>query len=136
MTESMTRPEAIATARRMRAAGWSLQSIRTYLTGRGVVVKTNETILRWTDEQYAERIRRIKRDRERARWRARNPGFAQRHFDEQEKLRRLFDLSGAGLKPPAIAKVVRLDLGDQLTATQVRRALETGRYPRRRKEIA
>ena len=68
----MTRPQAIATARRMYAngEGWTNKEIRDYLTSHGHDVHYT-TIRAWVDEDYAkernrqrrERMRRFSRDK-------------------------------------------------------------------------
>lgn len=123
--DSATRREAV----RLRESGWTLSGIVQVLARRGIHVHES-TILYWTSEAASERRRQHDRDRmariNAARASFRWPG---RPKTEVWLLARMRVLERAGLSMAAIAKVVSIDHGLELTEHQVRYALSIDRLP-------
>lgn len=90
------------------------------------------TIHRWVNEEYRRRndqvavARRAERRAEEAGGRLRLP---QRALTPEFKLARMRLLRDIGLTDSQIARLMRLDVGDELTRSHVRHALELERYP-------
>lgn len=132
--EPLTRTQAMVTARRMWNAGegsWTIGEIRAYLTRRGQTVSW-ATVRAWVDPAYAEERRARDRVAQRQRYRQRHGvrPEALKVITEVELLERMRQLKGAELSDAAIAKVMRLDYGQELTKLQVFYALRNGRYPK------
>lgn len=132
MIDALTRPEAIETARRMYAAGWTVAEIQRYVTRRGVKASWH-AVKGWVDDDYAQRRRARERDRQRDLWRIKNGArpVAYKVITNHDKLIRLCELREAGLSPAAVATVIRLDFGDELTKNQVSYAHRVGEWPKR-----
>jgi hypothetical protein len=133
--DAATRREAIG----LRESGWTLRAIVQVLARRGIHVHES-TILYWTSETASERRRQHDRERmaqvNAARASFRWPG---RPKTEAWLLGRMRVLERAGLSMAAIAKVVSIDHGLELSEHQVRYALSINRLPsmtRRAAEIA
>lgn len=126
---TLTRPQAQVTAREMWASGaWGKTEITRYLNDRGVKVH-RITVSRWVDD-HAAAAKRAEDDRRVARRSMTRSGRLGRTDARPEfKLRRIRALDAAGLTATAIAKVMTVDFGDELSAQQVREALRLGRYP-------
>ena len=71
VSTSLTRPQAIETARRMHTAGWQITEIRAYLTKRGHRASWTQ-IKTWVDDEYRQRRLEAERVRMREKWRQRN----------------------------------------------------------------
>lgn len=113
----------------MREAGWTLRGIVQVFARRGIKVHES-TVLYWTSEAAAERKRRHDQQRKAqvnaARATYRWPGRAR---TEAWLLGRMRVLEGAGLSMAAIAKIVSIDHGLELSEHQVRYALSINRLP-------
>lgn len=129
MHPTLTRTQAMMLAADLRSGGWSLRGIQDALALNGVVIRSTETILRWTDPAYAEVKRQEKRRRERDRQRRLHPGSRWRTITDAARMDRLRDLRKVGLTPAATAKVLTLDFGVPMSRNQVSHAEKTGRYP-------
>lgn len=126
----MTRPQAVATAQRMRDGGWTAAQIRDYLAQRGHDV-TIGTVRRWADPEQARKHREDSRARShRLRAAARGGRMGREGQSAEFRDQRLRALRDAGLSMNAIAKVMTLDFPDTpLTERQVRTALTSDRPP-------
>lgn len=125
----MTRPEAMAAARKMYGTGhngWTYASIRAYLASRGVNVGW-ATVKRWANPAVAEKDRRETASRQRKIYRDRHGITTPRVLDEDGLLRRMRALEGAGLPATQIANVVRLDHGLPISRYSVDLSLREGR---------
>lgn len=114
--------QALATARRMNAGGWSYAEIARYLTARGYSI-SDTTVGRWLDRERASRELLYDRDKERWRWALQSAGrLGRRNQTDQFKHVRIHALSGAGLSVNAIIKAMGLDYPDDepLTVHRVR----------------
>lgn len=126
---TMSRTQAIETARRMYAGEWKIAQIVRYLADRGHPVRWH-TVKRWVDQDFYDRDVERRRITERARWRLMHPGSQWRVITDADKLERLRALrDDADLSLSAIARVIRLDFGDELSRDQIEHALTVGRYP-------
>jgi hypothetical protein len=130
--DSATRREAI----RLRESGWTLRGIVQVLASRGIHVHES-TVLYWTSETASERRRQHDRERmaqlNAARATFRWPG---RPKTEAWLLGRMRVLERAGLSMTAIAKVVSIDHGLELSEHQVRYALSINRLPSMTRTVA
>lgn len=134
MAPALSRPQAIATARRMHAGEWNVDQIRRYLNDRGVTANWR-TVKAWIDPEYHERVRAAERKRMRERYRRINGvrHGALRVITDVEKMARLTQLRAAGLSQSGTAIVLSLDFDDEITEHQVRHAERSGLYPAGRK---
>lgn len=145
----MTRPQAMATARRMAEGEWQVKQIQAYLGSRGHAVSW-DTVKGWSDPEWAERRRKAKRDSKRAWWREHHGsgGFRVLDADARRRLAERLatplptatpamsvDLMLAlrvddGLSYVAIAKVADRIYGQKLSAWQVRDRLNQQGVPK------
>lgn len=125
-------------ARELRGYGMTLEAIRDEIEREFGRRPSTNTVKRWTSAReraliYARTNRRRARDRANA-----NSGrlHPRAQPTSEFKLARIASLDALGLSAADIATVMTFDLGDPITRFQVRRAMETGRYPRPRKAAA
>ena len=121
----MTRPQAIATARRMVEGGWAIEHVRRYLAGHGHRVSWSQ-VKDWVDPEYRERRLERERERQRKLWRDRHGVrpenyrvFSRAEYDALLLALRLED----GLSFSAIAAVSRRILGQDVTVDVIRQRL-------------
>lgn len=115
----------------LREYGWSLRRIADFVeqdTGRR---PSCSTVLAWVDADAAKKKAALSRKRHAEIGSSRgSTGIGERA--PAWKLARMRALSELpGMSEQAIASVMSFDFGDDISRFQVRRALETGRYPKR-----
>jgi hypothetical protein len=126
----------IAEARKLADASWSAYKIAQIFNRRGIPVSEG-TVRCWIDPKYAER--RSLGNRQRMREvlakakaeRAQGGPWFHANASAEYRMQRLVALATVGLTVPKLVEVLRLDFGDVLSEHEVRRAVETGRPPRR-----
>ena len=107
--------------------GWGKREIQRYLAERGIMVSYN-TLLRWLDDSFAERVRESNRAIEARR---RQEGRVKRSQESSTPLLdRMRQLQAASLSANAIATVLGVDEGVELSPHQVRYALRVGKEPK------
>ncbi len=115
-------------ARELRDAGWAIPRIREILAKEHAVRPSNDTIARWLDPAVAERRAQAAREK---RAEVATFGWSGWHPSPSWKLGRMRALRAAGVSYAAIAKVMLVDFGDELTEEEVRYAVKRGRPPRK-----
>lgn len=113
----------------LREAGWTLRQVAAMIAEETGATPTDMTVLRWTNEKWDEREKARARERRAAQASVR-ASFAL--TSPEFKLARMRAIHDRGVSCQAIAAVMALDFGDDLTAGQVRHALAVGRYPGRK----
>ncbi len=118
----------------MAKAGWSYYGITQVLNRRGIPVRES-AVRRWVDGRIAERERLANRERRRtsavSRKIAAGGPWIRADASPKYRMARLLALAEVGVRAGQIAKVIHLDFGDVLTEHEVKRAVETGRPPRK-----
>lgn len=127
---------AVTRARELSAAGWKDVDIVRLLHQENGITVSKATVGRWVRESRAashqaavDRWASIKASR-------RTGKLGAPHARPESKLVRMRVLREAGLSHEAVAKVMRVDFGDELTRAQVENALKVGRYPERHSRAA
>lgn len=115
-------------ARELREAGWAIPRIRDILEKEHAVRPSKDTITRWLDPAVAERRAQAAREK---RAESATFGWSGWHPSPSWKLGRMRALRDAGVSYAAVAKVMSVDFGDELTEEEVRAALKLGRPPRK-----
>jgi hypothetical protein len=126
----------VAQARSLSKAGWAPGDICNILhkeTGRRPVL---ETVKCWVDDDYAEKRRRAFASQKRKERRARGVTWLPQCANTDTKCYRMRVLRDAGLTHNAIAAVMRLDYGVEISGAQVRYSFNTGSIPRCLREAA
>lgn len=130
--------KVVSTARRLRKAGWSYRQIVEILEREHGVKPARQTVMTWTDEEYAERTRETRRRAHRREWRDRwefKIATGDRLSQEYREafVRRLAD---EGVRPPDIARVTAVVLPEPISEDRVRYLLRRGEdfVDRRRRE--
>jgi hypothetical protein len=119
-------------AREHARAGWNRAQIALLLADEFAVYPSPTTIDYWTRPDVARKGRaRTARRNTRLLAATRTGGLGSPHHTDAMRLDRMRALHQRGLSYRAVGQVMELDYGHPLSGDQVRRALATGRYPRR-----
>jgi len=122
--------KVVVRAREHVRAGWSIAETTRLLEREFGVTVDPRSVRRWTSDRYRRALERAERERRRRRsMEAGARPMGPSHATEEFKLARMRKLRELGLSASDIAALMGHDFGDGLSAWQVRRALETGRYP-------
>lgn len=132
MSGALHTSQAVVAARRLAAGGWGPTRIAQLLEQEGHPPVHPRTVARWLDPARVD-ARRVQQRHDRRRDRLKVSGGRLRVANTSSEFRiaRLQGLAAAGVSCNAIAKVMRFDgLEPELTESQVRQTLATGRYPK------
>lgn len=107
--------------RDMAAAGWTPTQIQRYLSSQGVDPPHENTIARWSSDERQDRVNRRRVEARRYRARKRDWHNLSARWCERDWKDRMIELrTDAGLTCSAIARLLRHDLGVDITEEQVR----------------